>query len=182
MAKVENFPLSALSEDEERIENIQKRLIQFLYLGIRSCQDDDIIKLCMNRAMRTEVIHKWKKYESKSPLLECSKLGLHRLVKLFHQHCHMDPTKFGLSADNPLHHAAKGGHLEVVKYLIEKANCNPNSIIPYTGACPLHCAARRGQLPVVNYLIHEANVDCSLTDIVTYYFILHQSVAELTFS
>ena len=53
-----------------------------------------------------------------------------------------------------MHCAAGGGHLEVVKYLIEDRGCDPNITDNY-GWNALYCAARVGHLEVVKYLIEE---------------------------
>ena len=56
--------------------------------------------------------------------------------------------------DTALHIAAYHGHLPIVKYLIEKANCDPTSKNGYKNT-PLHRAANKGHLKVVRYLIEK---------------------------
>ena len=54
----------------------------------------------------------------------------------------------------PLHYASAGGHLEMVKYLINEQHCDPMTI----GALirtPLHCACRCGHLNIVQYIFNE---------------------------
>ena len=58
-----------------------------------------------------------------------------------------------------LHYAAREGHLEVVKYLINKGS-NINEKDNYGGRIPLHYAAMNEHLEVVKYLINKgANID-----------------------
>ena len=63
-----------------------------------------------------------------------------------------------LDRDTPLHLAALHGHLNVVKYLIEKALYNVECKNRFENT-PLHCAARQGQLDVVKYLIEDRKSD-----------------------
>lgn len=64
---------------------------------------------------------------------------------------------------SPLMWAAGGGHLNVVRYLIEDCGCNPNQSQrgkrSFSGRTPLHWGARNGHLDVVKYLIQECEVD-----------------------
>ncbi|HEY6438199.1 MAG TPA: ankyrin repeat domain-containing protein, partial [Ignavibacteriaceae bacterium] len=72
---------------------------------------------------------------------------------------HLDVTKVFLEkgadvkvANNhgytPLHRAARYGHLDVVKYLVEQKGADVNAVNKY-GYTPLHRAARYGHLDVV---------------------------------
>jgi ankyrin repeat protein len=141
-----------------------KILVQCVYSGLRRRQDHLVARLCLSKTVRDIVVTKWHLYEYKNPIVEAARLGLIKCVKLFHKYGHLDPNDIPLPADSPLHHAAKAGHLAVVKYLVEHANCDPSRTIAYTGANPLHSAAKRGQLDVVRYLVESANVDPSAVD------------------
>ena len=63
----------------------------------------------------------------------------------------------------PLHYAAYGGHLPVVKYLISECNCDAMITTKY-GTTPLHKAAEGGHLSVVEYFINDCNCDAMVTD------------------
>ncbi|CAK9253192.1 unnamed protein product, partial [Sphagnum jensenii] len=55
--------------------------------------------------------------------------------------------------DTPLHRAAEKGHLDVVKYLVEKgADVKAANKYGYT---PLHWAASSGKLDIVKYLVEK---------------------------
>ena len=60
--------------------------------------------------------------------------------------------------DNPLHLAALHGHLQLVKYFIEKRFIESECRNRYKNT-PLHRAAREGQLEVIKYLIEEQHCD-----------------------
>ena len=56
----------------------------------------------------------------------------------------------------PIHHAAAGGCIEILKLLQSKGV--PLDVVDYGGATPLHHAAARGQLGIVHYLVLEVNL------------------------
>ena len=70
--------------------------------------------------------------------------------------------------DNPLqkdeygntavHAAAQGGSLDVLKYFIDKRNCNP-ACLGQHGRTPLHVATEHAHLDVVKYLVTEQQVE-----------------------
>ena len=57
-----------------------------------------------------------------------------------------------------LHQAAQGGHLHIVKWLVEHCNCNP-SHLDNERATPLHMAVLWGHLEVMQYLTLEQHCD-----------------------
>jgi len=63
----------------------------------------------------------------------------------------------------PLHYAARGGHLPVVKYLIEEQGVQVDAKSTY-GSQPLHFAAWHGHLPVVKYLVGERGAQVDAKD------------------
>ena len=65
------------------------------------------------------------------------------------------------NGSNALHLAARGGHVEIVKYLIPKFDLDKH------GNTCLHCAARKGHLGVVKYLVEECGFDPNLGNEVT---------------
>jgi ankyrin repeat protein len=67
----------------------------------------------------------------------------------------------------PLMWAAGGGHLTMVRYLIDHCHCDPmtpqRGKRSFSGRTALHWAARNGKLPVVQYLLTWAADTSSLT-------------------
>ena len=63
----------------------------------------------------------------------------------------------------PLHYASAGGHLEMVKYLINEQHCDPMS--KDTSNTPLHYACQYGHQNIVQYLINEQHCDPMSKDI-----------------
>ena len=64
----------------------------------------------------------------------------------------------GLGGRIALHEAAQGGHLHVVKHLVEQCSCN-SSHLDCVNVTPLHLAAQLGHLEVVRYLTLEQHCD-----------------------
>ena len=64
----------------------------------------------------------------------------------------------------PLHYAARHGHLKVVRKLIEVYECDAECKNA-RGATPLHCACYAGHLKVVKYLVNTAKCDPSVKDV-----------------
>ena len=64
---------------------------------------------------------------------------------------------------NAIHLAARGGHLEVVKYLMPKFG-DSRFDLDIQGQSCLHKAVKKGHLKVVRYLIEEGGFDPSLGD------------------
>ena len=64
-----------------------------------------------------------------------------------------------------LHLACQHGHLDIVQYLINDQNCNPETTIP-NGHTPLHIACKSGHLHIVKCLItdHKCNPHCTDND------------------
>ena len=63
----------------------------------------------------------------------------------------------------PLHNAAKFGHPEAVKFLVEEAGADVESKDSY-GITPLSRAAQHGHLEVVKFLVEEAGSDVESKD------------------
>ena len=59
-----------------------------------------------------------------------------------------------------LHHAACGGHIDIVRYLVENSNC----VRENTGYTPLHHAAREGRIDIVRCLVENCNCDVNARD------------------
>ena len=62
--------------------------------------------------------------------------------------------------NNPLHYAAKCGHLNIVQFFNSEKKCSPNIPGQY-GRTPLHRAAEKGHLHLVKYLIDGQSCDPS---------------------
>jgi ankyrin repeat protein len=82
-----------------------------------------------------------------------------------------DPsTVFDNKGASPLMWAAGGGHLDMVRYLIEECLCLPGQPQrgkrSFSGRTALHWAARNGHLPVVDYLVDhcQANLEDATID------------------
>ena len=60
----------------------------------------------------------------------------------------------GLENRTPLQAACRGGHLDVVKYLIGESKMAEDQ---YYGKTPLHLAAEYGTLEDVQYMVDERN-------------------------
>ena len=64
---------------------------------------------------------------------------------------------------SPLMWAAGGGHLNIVRYLVEDCECSPmqpqQGKRAFSGRTALHWAARNGHLSVVEYLVLNCRVD-----------------------
>ena len=69
----------------------------------------------------------------------------------------------GVIGLTPLHRSAIGGHLQVMRYLIEEQHCNPKCV-DKCGVTPLHHSARRGHLQAVRYLIEEQHCNLKCVD------------------
>ena len=99
--------------------------------------------------------------------------GSLELVQLSITHLNCDPNialpveyqgkTTGLGGRIALHLAAEGGHLQVIKYLVEQCKCNP-SHSDCEGVTPLHMAAQCGHLEVVQYLTLEQRCDPQCTN------------------
>ena len=78
----------------------------------------------------------------------------------------------------PLFYAILGGHCEVVKYLIDKCNCDPHQQ-SVQGETPLYLACLGGHYEIVTYLIHTCHCDptTGLTDMPSYLDIVQYPVS-----
>ena len=65
------------------------------------------------------------------------------------------PGQYG---DTPLHYAALGGHLRVVKYLIDEQSCNPSHLDNQIKT-PLHWAAVKRHMDTVKFLTVDKHCD-----------------------
>ena len=86
---------------------------------------------------------------------ENSKMRLSLLAKYFikEEKCTLTCTTNN-GGQTPLHFACDGGHLHVVKYLIEDCHMEP-SISDTNSWTPLHAACLNGHLSIATYLIEE---------------------------
>jgi ankyrin repeat protein len=70
---------------------------------------------------------------------------------------------------SPVIWAAGGGHLEMVRFLVEACGCDPNQPQDgkrsFSGRTPLHWAARNGHLHMVEYLVRDCKVDVEASTI-----------------
>ena len=77
------------------------------------------------------------------------------------QHCLV--TYADKNKNTTLHHAAFGGRLENVKFLIDKGYLKPNCK-GWKGKRPLHSACRGGKYSIAYHLIHKCSVPVSEQD------------------
>lgn len=66
-----------------------------------------------------------------------------------------------------LHHAANGGHIEIVRLLVKDFNAKVNAQDNY-GRNPLHYAAREDHLEIVRFLVKDFNTNVNVQDIYGY--------------
>ena len=73
---------------------------------------------------------------------------------------HVDPhlCRDAKYDDTPLHWASLKGHLDIVRYFVEKRQCDVECRNKY-GNTPLHHTALGGRLDAVQYLISERGCD-----------------------
>ena len=102
---------------------------------------------------------------------ECAKSGdLTNLIRSLRDTGLDQASAIDSNGSTCLHWAAGGGHLDVVKYLIEGCGCCPNvgqeGKRSFRDRTALHWAARNGHLNVVQYLLEEcnANIEASTVD------------------
>ena len=69
---------------------------------------------------------------------------------------HFDPQERPFHGETCLHYAAKGNHVDVVRYLITECNCDPMAT-DFNGSTVLHSAAAHASLDVMKYLINHHN-------------------------
>ena len=90
--------------------------------------------------------------------------GQLQLVRCLVEEEGLDPGKcVELIGRSPLHSSSRGGHLQVVKYLIEEKNCEPNCQ-DREGITSLHLACGWGHLEIVKYLIQAVHCDANAVD------------------
>ena len=76
----------------------------------------------------------------------------------------VDPFGGDESCRTPLAVACEAGHMEVVKYLMERDKEGRALTTGAGGTTPLHVATRRGHIGVVKYLIDDRGMDPSCED------------------
>ena len=73
------------------------------------------------------------------------------VVQLFINYIKLNPNHAGQIGRTPLHRASEGGHLDIVKYLVDMHHCDPTCPDEDDGQTPLHRAAANGHLEVVRF-------------------------------
>lgn len=68
-----------------------------------------------------------------------------------------DPCETNYDGDEPIHHAARCGQLDTIRYFITELKCDPNA--PGGMGEPVRYAARSGHLAIVKYFMEECNCD-----------------------
>ena len=70
---------------------------------------------------------------------------------------HLDNTKCnGIDHGfTPLHYASQGGHVNIIRYLVNELGCDPYTKSCNYGTLPLHMACLGGQLSATKYFIKE---------------------------
>ena len=63
----------------------------------------------------------------------------------------------------PLHYASEGGHVNIIRYLIDVLGCEPYTK-SYDGALPLHRACFSGQINAIKYYINEHKFNPNIQD------------------
>ncbi|KAG7373158.1 ankyrin repeat domain protein [Nitzschia inconspicua] len=96
------------------------------------------------------------------PLICVQNGNLSRLVQLVRSNHQFQPATFvDRNGATALMWAAGGGHLEMVKYLLEECQCDPlqpqRGKRSFAGRTALHWASRNGHLAVVRYLVTANN-------------------------
>ena len=66
----------------------------------------------------------------------------------------LDPNIEDLYGSNAFHYAVRGGHLDVIKYLVEERACDPK-IAANNRITALYTSSVYGHLDVIKYLIEE---------------------------
>ena len=77
---------------------------------------------------------------------------------------HFDPQERNVWGITCLHYAAEGNHVDVVRYLITKCNCDPMTTSDRYRNTVLHRAAAHGSLDVMKYLINHHNCNPMATN------------------
>ena len=81
------------------------------------------------------------------------------LVKFFISDLNCDPNILDEYNCTPLHTAACGGHVHIMRYLVEVCRCDPSSHVDVRGNTVLHYASLSGSLEAVQYLTLERMCD-----------------------
>lgn len=98
-------------------------------------------------------------YSSYVKLHLASTKGELQEVKKLIKEKQLNPSKkFGKFGRNALHYAARGGHLNVLKYYIEDVGCNA-ACADRNGDTPLHYAAQFKHLSIVKYLVDKQQIE-----------------------
>ena len=77
---------------------------------------------------------------------------------------HFNPQERNVWGMTCLHYAAEGNHVDVVRYLITKCNCDPAMTTDKYRNTVLHKAAAHGSLDVMKYLINHHNCNPMATN------------------
>lgn len=72
----------------------------------------------------------------------------------------VDPSQPNKQGWSPIHSAAMGGHIPVLKLLVQDHGCDPNTTVPGFGTQPLHTASFKGHLAAIKLLL-EVGADCT---------------------
>ena len=79
---------------------------------------------------------------------------------------HLDDTK--CSGCNhgftPLHYASQGGHVNIIRYLVDELGCNPYTKSCNVGSLPFHRACFCGQINAIKYFIEEHKFNPNIQD------------------
>ena len=142
-------------------------------------EQNDVVKYLIDEGSRVNVKNRY----GVSPLLLCAEGGNEALVELLVSvgaDINMSPsgdlaTEHILAGQTPLYGAAKKGHFNICKFLIEKGAIIDAETM--TGATPLYTAVEEGHFDIVKLLIeNKANINkCPSGDWASHLSINNQS-------
>lgn len=125
-----------------------------------STLDDDLFSAIKNNKLEKvkALVRKGANFQKKnkygdSYLDECAYVGYIDIVKYFVEEVGFSVYMKNNDGRTPLFHAADGGHVNVVQYLVEKgAKVNQKDSI---GVTPIFLAAAKGHLKVIEFLVQK---------------------------